>query len=61
MWVFFKASIYFYLFEDFSIVLLVGVSAGILPEPEKKRLQLTKQRHKRLQLSTLMGQILSFD
>lgn len=42
---FFKASIYFYLFEDFSIVLITGFSAGILPESEKKdRLQLTKQR-----------------
>lgn len=45
MWVFFKASIYFYLFEDFSIVLIIGFSAGTLPEPEKKdRPHLTKQR-----------------
>lgn len=45
MWDFFKASIYFNLFEDFSIVLFIGFSAAILPEPEKKdRLQLTKQR-----------------
>lgn len=33
---FFKASIYFYLFEDFSIVLSIVVfSTGILPQPEK--------------------------
>lgn len=61
MWVFFKASIYFYLFEDFSIVLIIVFSAGILPEPEKRdRLQLTKQRDIpiRLQLPIVMGQIL---
>lgn len=41
---FFKASIYFYLFEDYSIVILIGFSAGILPEPaQKDRLQLTKE------------------
>lgn len=46
---FFKASIYFYLFEYFSIVLSTVVfSTGVLPGPEKiKRLHMmTKQRSK---------------
>lgn len=35
---FFKANIYFYLFEDFSIVLSIVVfSTGILPGPKKKK------------------------
>lgn len=44
MWGFFKASIYFYLFEDFSIVLSIVVfSTGILPQPEKKNNRTTLQ------------------
>lgn len=66
MWGFFTASIYFYLFEDFSIVLSITVFSTVtLPGPEKNN----KPSHddkteehipKSLQLPTLLGQILSF-
>jgi len=69
MWGFFKASIYFYLFEDFSVVLSIVVfSIGILPGPggkkkKKKRLHMMTEKHipKRFQMPTLWGQILSLD
>lgn len=69
MWGFFTASIYFYLFEDFSIVLSITVFSTVtLPGPEKKKTN-NKPSHddkpeehipKSLQLPTLLGQILSF-
>lgn len=65
---FFKASIYFYLFEDSSIVLsIVAFSTGILPGPGGKKKKTSHddktEKHipKRRQMPTLLGQILSLD